>query len=75
MNGMADNGLRSISFCCISTGEFRFPNKDDAKIALRTVYSFLQQNNNTVDRIVFNVFKDMDREIYEKLLTDEILNL
>lgn len=57
--------LKSIAFCCISTGEFHFPNKDAAEIAVETVRNFIE--NSTVERIIFNVFKDSDREIYENL--------
>lgn len=63
----AENGLESIAFCCISTGEFRFPNREAAEIAVRTVREFLQTDT-SVKRVVFNVFKDVDREIYRELL-------
>ena len=61
----AENNLKSIAFCCISTGEFHFPNKRAAEIAVATVKKFLAQNNLCV---VFNVFKDIDAEIYRKIL-------
>lgn len=61
----AKNNLKSIAFCCISTGEFHFPNKRAAEIAVATVKKFLAQNNLIV---VFNVFKDVDAEIYKKIL-------
>ena len=61
----AKNNLKSIAFCCISTGEFHFPNKRAAEIAVATVKKFLAQNNLCV---VFNVFKDIDAEIYRKIL-------
>ena len=64
----AKHGLSSIAFCCISTGEFHFPNAAAAKIAVREVRAFLRENN-TIKRVVFNVFKDEDRAIYERLLT------
>ncbi|OHD21635.1 MAG: hypothetical protein A2Y38_04855 [Spirochaetes bacterium GWB1_59_5] len=60
-------GLKSIAFCCISTGEFRFPPEEAARIAIRTVRDFLTRSP-SVERIVFNVFKDSDREIYERML-------
>lgn len=63
----AENGLESVAFCCISTGEFRFPNRDAAEIAVRTVREFMEKETG-VRRVVFNVFKDRDREIYERLL-------
>lgn len=63
-----NNNIRSIAFCCISTGEFRFPNDEAAKIAVETVMEFLQENEEAFDKIIFNVFKDLDKEIYEELL-------
>ena len=63
----AEKNLRSIAFCCISTGEFHFPNKLAAEIAVETVRKFLSKNNLVV---VFNVFKDLDLEIYQKLFAE-----
>ena len=59
--------LRSIAFCCISTGVFRFPPERAAEIAVRTVEEFLQKETR-VQRVIFNVFKDSDLEIYRNLL-------
>lgn len=69
---MVENNLRTIAFCCISTGEFHFPNGEAAKIALKTVLEFLEENGEKVDRIIFNVFKDIDKEIYIDLIKDLI---
>lgn len=63
-----ENDIKSIAFCCISTGEFHFPNEEAAKIAWETVLNFLQTHDKAMERIIFNVFKDRDREIYEKLI-------
>lgn len=61
--------LRSIAFCCISTGEFRFPHGKAAEIAVATVTGFLDSHRSvSFETIVFNVFKDIDYYIYEKLL-------
>ena len=59
--------LKSIAFCCISTGEFRFPNELAAQIAIDTVRTYLKENNSKI-QVVFNVFKDIDYDIYNKLL-------
>ena len=59
------NGLESIAFCCISTGVFHFPNQRAAEIAIETVKSYPRHSLKT---IVFNVFLDKDRDIYEHLL-------
>ena len=63
----AENKLESVAFCCISTGEFHFPNELAAKIAVRTVKEFLKKQN-SVKKAIFNVFKDLDKDIYKKLL-------
>lgn len=62
-----DNGLSSIAFCCISTGEFHYPNEAAARVAIDTVRAY-QANNRGIE-VVFNVFKDIDKEIYERLLS------
>ena len=64
----AENGLRSVAFCCISTGVFRFPNKRAAEIAVENVSEWLDEHNGRIDRVIFNVFKNEDKEYYEKLL-------
>jgi O-acetyl-ADP-ribose deacetylase (regulator of RNase III) len=61
------NHLKSLAFCCISTGEFHFPNHEAAEIAVKTVKEFL--STHTEISVVFNVFKDGDYEIYRKLLS------
>lgn len=63
-----DNGLGSVAFCCISTGVFRFPNERAAQIAVQTVTEWLEQNPNGIERVIFNVFKDEDKRIYEKCI-------
>lgn len=64
----AEHDLRSVVFCCISTGEFHFPNQEAAEIAVRTVREFLEQQTTSVERVIFNVFKDLDAAIYRRLL-------
>ena len=63
----AENSLESVAFCCISTGEFHFPNDLAAEIAVATVKEFLKKQT-SVKKVNFNVFKDLDKAIYEKLL-------
>lgn len=63
----AENHLESVAFCCISTGEFHFPNDKAAQIAVSTVKEFMRQET-SVKKVVFNVFKDLDKEIYSRLL-------
>ena len=61
------HNLHSVAFCCISTGVFRFPPDLAAEIAIRTVKEFLQKETG-IQRVIFNVFKDSDLEIYQRLL-------
>lgn len=61
------NGVKSIAFCCISTGEFHFPNDKAAEIAIKTVKSYKQRTQSGIE-VIFNVFKDTDYNIYRKLL-------
>ena len=63
----AENGLESVAFCCISTGKFHFPNDRAAEIAVETVRAFLGRET-SVKKVIFNVFKDLDRSIYARLL-------
>ena len=63
----AENSLESVAFCCISTGEFHFPNEQAAQIAVETVNQFMNRKT-SVKKVIFNVFKDLDKAIYEKLL-------
>ena len=64
----AQKGLRSIAFCCISTGVFRFPPERAAEIAVRTIRDFLQAPGSP-GRVIFNVFKDSDLILYRHLLS------
>jgi O-acetyl-ADP-ribose deacetylase (regulator of RNase III) len=62
-----ESGVTSIAFCCISTGVFMFPNDKAAKIAVETVESFRKETGSRM-KVVFNVFKNTDYEIYKKLI-------
>lgn len=63
----AQHGVQSVAFCCISTGVFHFPNERAAEIAVETVRRYKSETESKV-KVIFNVFKDTDREIYERLL-------
>ena len=62
------NEIRSVAFCCISTGVFHFPNQRAAEIAVRTVTDWLNEHQGGMERVIFNVFKEEDRRYYEKEL-------
>ena len=63
----SQNKLHSIAFCCISTGEFRFPNRQAAEIAVQTVDEYRKETDSEIE-VIFNVFKDKDYDIYAELL-------
>lgn len=63
-----EHDLKSIAFCCISTGVFHFPNKRAAEIAVSTVSNWLSQHPSAMERVIFNVFKDEDKTYYEELI-------
>lgn len=63
-----ESGLKSIAFCCISTGVFMFPKEKAAEIAVQTVKEYLDTHNG-IEKVVFNVFNDSDRMIYESILS------
>ena len=62
-----EHGVKSIAFCCISTGVFMFPNQRAAEIAVATVKDYLKEHDG-IEKVIFNVFKDMDLKIYDRLL-------
>ena len=59
------NNVKSIAFCCISTGVFGFPQEKAAEIAVSTVREFRKTHD---IQVIFNVFKEDDHEIYKRLL-------
>lgn len=64
------NALRSVALCCISTGEFRFPNRLAARIAVSAVSDFFEKNpNSSIKQVIFNVFKDLDEAVYQELIS------
>lgn len=67
LNLAKEMNLHSIAFCCISTGEFMFPNDIACDIAVDTVKNWLKENKYDI-KVVFNVFKDIDRSLYERKL-------
>lgn len=60
------NGLQSLAFCCISTGEFHFPNELAAQIAVETVKNYKRLTGDSI-KVIFNVFKERDYEIYRRI--------
>lgn len=60
--------INHIAFCCISTGVFGYPPEQAAAAALNTVCDWLNENPTQLEYVIFNVFSDRDRRIYEKLI-------
>lgn len=66
------NGVRSVAFCCISTGVFMFPNERAAEIAVETVRKYYEETGSEM-KVVFDVFKEEDLAIYSRILSDDML--
>jgi O-acetyl-ADP-ribose deacetylase (regulator of RNase III) len=63
--------IRSVAFCCISTGVFGYPQEKAAGVAIRAVEQWrLDHPRSTIDTVIFNVFRDDDREIYMRLFEE-----
>ena len=62
------NDIKTLALCCISTGVFMFPNQRAAETAVKTVEEWLQSNPETMEWIIFNVFKDIDLMLYKYYL-------
>lgn len=70
---LAENhSVKSIAFCCISTGVFMFPNERAAEIAVATVKKYYEDTGSQM-KVVFNVFKEKDLAIYSRILADSTL--
>jgi len=69
LNMCKENGLKSVAFCCISTGVFRFPGRRAAEIAVETVTDWKFKHPGEKERVIFNAFKEEDRAIYENILS------
>lgn len=65
----ASRSLNNVVFCCISTGVFSFPQDKAAEIAVKTVKEWLDEHKDrSVRKVIFNVFKDSDKAIYNSIL-------
>ena len=67
LDAAAAAGVASLAFCCISTGEFRFPRERAARIAVGEVRAWLARDER-IERVVFNVFGDEDERVYREVL-------
>lgn len=63
----AAHSLKSVAFCCISTGEFHFPGELAARVAIAAVRCHQSVREGSI-RVIFNVFKQQDESVYRRLL-------
>lgn len=68
----AEKGLGNVAFCCISTGVFSFPAEEAAKIAVKTVREWLDSHESSINKVIFNVFGNRDKKIYEEILGGDL---
>lgn len=74
LNLAKKNKIRSIVFPCISTGVYAYPKEEASSLAYTTVINYLKENDQYFDKIIFNVFTDQDKEIYERLFKNKRIN-
>lgn len=60
--------IKTLAFCSIATGEFRFPKERAAEIAVETTKKWLATHDHHFQQIIFNTFGDDNTEIYAQLL-------
>ena len=58
--------VASIAFPSISTGVYSFPVELAAKIAVKTVSRFLEDNKNSFDLVEWVLFDSVTESVYEK---------
>ena len=63
-----EKGLKSVAFCCISTGVFRFPKEEAAKVAVQTVKQYLS-GHSSPEKVIFCVHGEENHRIYRELLS------
>lgn len=63
--------IKTLAFCSIATGEFRFPKERAAEIAIATTKNWLARHDHHFEQLIFNTFSDDNTEIYAQLLKKE----
>ena len=71
LDTMLNLNMKSIAFCCISTGAYGYPPVSAAHIALSTTRQWLESNHSSISRVVFCVFEDSDLKIYQDLMVNK----
>ena len=72
LNNILNYNVRSIAFCCISTGIYGYPNKDAAIVALDSVIAWVQANHDSIEKIIFCTYLPIDFQIYNELLEQRL---
>uniref|UniRef100_A0A0R3RVD8 Macro domain-containing protein n=1 Tax=Elaeophora elaphi TaxID=1147741 RepID=A0A0R3RVD8_9BILA len=72
LNIAVANNLRTIAFPCISTGIYGYPNDDACNVVVTSVLTWLQENKDSIDRIIFVTFLDKDYDLYKKCLKERL---
>jgi O-acetyl-ADP-ribose deacetylase (regulator of RNase III) len=65
-----EKNIKTLAFCCISTGVFNFPNDEASNIAIKTVINFLKNNKDM--KVIFCVYKEIDEILYNKKLKEKM---
>lgn len=60
--------LRTIAFCCISTGVFGYPKIAAAQLAVQTVKEYKNRTHSQL-KVIFDVFSEQDYAIYKQILS------
>ena len=67
---MKENNLKTVAFCCVSTGIYGYPNGKAAKVAFETIFEWLQSNPDVVDQVIFCCFLPLDLQLYTGLMAE-----
>ncbi len=65
-----ENNIRTIAFPSISTGIYRFPVDNAAKIAVKTATEFIQANQDKFDMVKWVLFDEITFEIYKTAIKE-----
>lgn len=69
LNKAGEMELKTLAFCCLSTGVYRFPQEEACKIAVSTVKNWFNEHKNNDLKVIFNVFTQRDKEVYSHELS------
>ena len=64
------HNIRTIAFPSISTGAFGYPIKDAARVAIKAVKDFLEENPDSFDAVYWVLFDNQTKSIYERVMEE-----